>query len=304
MIVLAASIWGLSYIFGRWGLSSCSPALFLVLRFSVAALAVYPLIRRSFAKATNRLRLEGLILGLSMGGGYLLQTYSLNFTSVARASFLTGMCLIGIPILGYVLFRQVIRAHSLAGVALAVIGLYVFLDPGFSGVNVGDLIGLVAIPVWALYMIYVSVYTEGKTDPDITCLYLFWQLVGVIPLALLAFVVFESGLLLPPLHPDLGKGLSVTPIFMVGLLLSALFSSLLTVYLQTKAQRFTTAVQAMICFQMEPVTAIVAAWLILGEPISAHAIVGGLIIISAVLISELGGLWTENKEKVARGQDS
>ncbi|MDR0621268.1 MAG: DMT family transporter [Deltaproteobacteria bacterium] len=291
MIMLAASIWGFSYISSRWGLSSCSPALFLVLRFGVAAVAVYPLLRKSLAKADNKLRLEGFILGLLMGGGYILQTYSINFTTVGRASFLTGMCLLGIPILGYVLFRQIVKTHSLIAVVIAIIGLYIFLNPSFSGINVGDVVGLISIPVWALYMIYMSVFTEGKTDPKVTYVYLFWQLVGVVPLALVTYIVFESGLVLPALSPDLGKGLTVTPLFLAGLLLNSLLASLLTVFLQTVAQRFTTAVQAMLCFQMEPLVAIVAGWLVLGEPIDSHTLVGGIIILFAVIFSELGGLW-------------
>ncbi|MDR2301351.1 MAG: DMT family transporter [Deltaproteobacteria bacterium] len=299
LIMLAASIWGFSYISSRWGLMTCSPALFLVLRFSVAALAVYPFIQASLKKGNNRLRLEGFILGLLMGGGYLLQTYSINFTTVARASFLTGMCLLAIPILNYLLFREVVKIHSLIGVIMAVIGLYIFLDPSFSGINSGDVIGIIAIPVWALYMIYMSVFTQGKTDPSVTTIFLFWQLVGVVPLAFITFIAFESGLFFAPLHPDLGKGLLVTPLFLAGLLLNALIASLVTVFLQTKAQRYTTAVQAMICFQMEPLVAIFSAWLVLDETINANTAVGGLIIIAAVLFSELGGLWSLGRKKTA-----
>jgi drug/metabolite transporter (DMT)-like permease len=297
MIMLAAGIWGFSYISARWGLSGCSPALFMVLRFSIAAIVVYPFVYKSLKKATKRLRWEGLILGMLMGAGYLLQTYSINFTTVARASFLTGMCLLGIPILGYIIFRQVVKIYSLIGVVIAIVGLYVFLNPSFAGLNVGDIVGLISIPVWALYMIYMSVYTEGKTDPYETYIYLFWQLVGVVPLALITFVIFETNLFMAPLHPDLGKGLTVTPLFLAGLLINATFASLLTVYLQTTAQRYTTAVQAMICFQMEPITAICVAWLILGEKLNTHTVVGGIIIISAVLISELGGIWAESRSK-------
>jgi drug/metabolite transporter (DMT)-like permease len=299
LIMLAASIWGFSYISARWGLSSCSPALFLVLRFSIATVFVYPIIRKSLQKSTNKLRLEGLILGFLMGAGYLLQTYSINFTTVARASFLTGMCLLGIPILGYIIFRQVIKIFSLIGVIIAIIGLYIFLDPSFTGINSGDIVGLISIPVWALYMIYMSVFTENKTDPDITLIYLFWQLVGVVPLALITFLVFETQLFFRPLHPDLGRGLTVTPLFLAGLMICSILASLLTVFLQTKAQRFTTAVQAMLCFQMEPIMAIIAAYLFLGESLNAHTIVGGMIIIAAVLISELGGVWAEAHKKPA-----
>ncbi|MDR1546349.1 MAG: DMT family transporter [Deltaproteobacteria bacterium] len=290
-LILGGVLWGLAYIFSSRALADCPPSLFLLLRFSVATAACWLLLRRSIAKTSSKVRRQGLILGFLMGGGYILQIYSINFTEVARAAFLTCMCLLGIPILNFLIFRTVVKLHSLIGVIMATVGLYIFLDPSFTGVNVGDVLGLIAIPVWALYMIYVSVFTEGQDDAEITYQYLFWQLVGVLPLALITALVFESGWLLAPLHPDLGKALTWTRSFVGGLLFTGLAGSLVPVFLQTRSQKYTTAVQAMLCFQVEPVTATVAAFLVLGEPVFVHTVVGGAIILAAVIVSEVGGLW-------------
>jgi drug/metabolite transporter (DMT)-like permease len=224
-----------------------------------------------------------------MAGGYILQVYSINFTDVARAAFLTCICLIGIPIFSFILFKEVIKLHSLIGVILAVIGLYIFLDPNFAGINAGDILGLLSIPPWALYMIYLSVFTNGKEGPDVTNQYLYWQLIGVLPAALMTALIFESGLI-APLHPDLGKGLTLSPKLVIGVVFNGVFASLATVYLQTRCQRYTSAVQAMICFQVEPIVATIAALIILSESLNAHVVVGGIIILSAVVSSELGGI--------------
>ena len=290
LILLGGAIWGFSFIFSRWGLESCSPALFLCLRFSLAALVTWLVFRRRIARTSRRDAVQGLLLGLMMGVGYLLQTYSLNFTDVTRASFLTGMCLLGIPILAFALFREVVRIYSLVGVALAVVGLYVFLDPSFAGLRSGDVMGLVAIPFWALYMIYLSRFTAGKEGWDPTSQYMFWQLVGVVPLALLVSLLLEFGLF-GDLHPDLAKKLSATPKFLVGLFFNAVLASVVTVLLHTHSQRHTTPVQAMICLQAEPITATAAAIVLLGEPLNAHVVVGGAIILAAIIVSEAGSLF-------------
>jgi drug/metabolite transporter (DMT)-like permease len=281
-------------------LDDCSPGLFLLLRFSLASLVAWLLLRRSVKKTTPKVRREGLILGFLMGAGYILQVYSINFTTSARAAFLTGTCLLAIPILSFILFRTLIKLHSAIAVFMALIGLWVFLDPSFTGINSGDVLGIIAIPLWALYMIYVSVFTEGAEDSEITSQHLFWQLVGVVPLALVTVIVFESGLFVAPLHPDLGKGLTVTPKFVFGLIYTALGASLATVFLQTRCQKYTTAIQAMICFQIEPVMATAAAFVLLGEPVAMHTALGGLIIIAAVLFSELGGLISRKKTPSAQ----
>jgi drug/metabolite transporter (DMT)-like permease len=280
----------MAFIFARWGLETCPPGLFLFLRFSLASLVALALFGRAIWRTPKKERREGFLLGLMMGAGYILQVYSLNFTDVARASFLTSMCLLGIPILGFILFREVIRLNSLVGVIMAVIGLYIFLDPSFSGLKSGDVLGLIAIPFWALYMIYLTVYTVGKTGFQFTCQSLFWQLAWVLPPALLATILLESGLI-PPLHPDLGKTLAVTPKFLIGLSFCAVVASLVTVLIHTSSQKSTTPVQAMLCLQTESIVATGAAVFMLDEPLTAHVVVGGIIILSAILVSELGGAW-------------
>jgi drug/metabolite transporter (DMT)-like permease len=303
LILLGGAIWGLSFIFSRWGLESCSPALFLFLRFTLAALVTWLLFRRRIRRSSRLDIRRGLLLGVMMGVGYLLQTYSLNFTDVTRASFLTGMCLLGIPILSFALFRELISVYSLIGVAMAVVGLYVFLDPSFAGLRSGDVMGLVAIPFWALYMIYLVRFTSGKEGWDATCQYMFWQLAGVMPVALLSALLLESGLL-GDIHPDLSKGLTVAPKFLAGLVFNAVLASVITVLLHTHSQRHTTAIQAMICLQAEPITATATAILLLGEPFNYHVAVGGAIILAAIIVSEAGSLMSAAKRERAGGQDA
>ncbi|MDR2455252.1 MAG: DMT family transporter [Deltaproteobacteria bacterium] len=297
-IFFSGCLWGMAFIFGRWGLEYCSPALFLLLRFGLAALVAFILFSRTILQTPRRVRREGLTLGVMMGAGYLLQIYSLNFTDVARAAFLTGMSLLGIPIMNFLIFRVGIRINSLVGVVIAVIGLYVFLDPSFKGIASGDIMGLIAIPFWAVFMIYLSAYTEGKTGFRFTCQLLFWQLVGVLPPSLLVVLIFESGIV-PPLHPSLAKGLTINPQFLVSLAFCAVMASLVTVLIHTSSQKYTTAVQGMLCLQSESLVGAGAAALILGEAITFHVAVGGAIIIAAILISELGGVWLD-KRKAAK----
>lgn len=295
-IIGAACIWGLSFVFTRWSLDDCSPALFLLSRFAVALTVSLALFGR-FLKGVDGLTIRrGLIMGFFMGAGYLFQTYSVNFTEVSRAAFIAAMTLPAIPLVSYILFRERIKKQNLAGVVLALVGLYLLLDPQFSGLKSGDIIALLSVPMWALYLIYMNVYTEGRGGFDFTARLLIFQFIGAIPLVLLTVIVFESGLI-APLHPDLGKGLNLTWPFTAGLLFCALVASIGIVLIQTACQKYTTPLQAMLCFQFEPVTATVAAVLILGEEVGLTAVIGSGIIITGVLTSELGGLMVTKKQE-------
>ncbi|MDR1656239.1 MAG: DMT family transporter [Deltaproteobacteria bacterium] len=289
-IIGAATIWGISFIFTRWGLNDCSPALFLLTRFGLAliiSLALFGRHLRGLSRPTFR---RGVILGFLMGGGYLLQNYSVNFTEVSRAAFIAALTLPAIPVMSFILFREKIKVNNLLGIILAVFGLYLLLDPTFNGLKIGDIIAFVSVPLWALYLIYINIFTEGNDEPHLTVKLLVLQFVGAIPLVLLFTIVFESGLW-PYLHPDLGKGLTATKYFWAGLFYCAILASICIVFIQTSCQKYTTPVQAMLCFQFEPITATAGAWLWLDEPVGFKAILGAGIIILGVLLSELGAIF-------------
>ncbi|MDR1921965.1 MAG: DMT family transporter [Candidatus Adiutrix sp.] len=293
-IIGAALLWGLSYIFTRWGLEDCSPALFLLCRFGLALAACLVLFGRRLKGVSPLVLRRGLTLGFFMGAGYLLQTYSVNFTEVPRAAFIAAMTLPAIPAVAFILFRERVKRHNLIGVILALAGLHLLLDPRFSGLNAGDVIAFLSVPMWALYMIYLNLYTEGEKGFEATARFMVLQFAGAIPLTLAAALIFETGLV-PPLHPDLDKGLTVSGPFLAGLLFCALPASIGAIFIQTACQKYTTALQAMLCFQLEPVTATAAAVLLLGETVGLIAALGAAVIICGILFSEVGGLLARNK---------
>ncbi|MDR1079816.1 MAG: DMT family transporter [Deltaproteobacteria bacterium] len=294
-IVGAAAIWGLSFIFTSWGLESLSPALFLLCRFLVALAASAALFRKCLRGLPKRTAKRGIALGFLMGTGYLLQNYSVNFTDVPRASFIAALTLPAIPVVSFALFREKVKIYNLAGILLAVSGAYLLVNPSFEGVRSGDVIALLSVPMWALYLIYMSRFTEGEDDPLLTKRLLILQFAGAVPLVLLTAVVFESGLL-PPVHPDLAKPFSPNAHFWAGLAFCAFLASIGIVFIQTACQKYTTPVQAMLCFQFEPVTATAFAWPILGQKIGLLAAAGAGIIILGVVTSELGGILAAKKE--------
>jgi drug/metabolite transporter (DMT)-like permease len=120
----AAAIWGLSFVFTRWGLESSSPALFLLCRFAVALFVSLILFYKHLKGISKKTVIRGLILGFLMGTGYLLQNYSVNFTEISRAAFIAALTLPAIPLVSFILFRERVKLYNLLGIILAVVGLY------------------------------------------------------------------------------------------------------------------------------------------------------------------------------------
>jgi drug/metabolite transporter (DMT)-like permease len=168
-IVGAGALWGLSYIFTRWGLEHSPPAMFLLGRFSLALVVTLVLFGSRLKSASRRTIRRGLILGGLMGGGALLQAYSVNFTDVSRAAFITALTLPATPLASFLLFREKVSRYSLAGVVLSLLGLYLLLDPRFTGLNVGDMLAALSVPLWALFMIYMNIFISSpKARPPRT----------------------------------------------------------------------------------------------------------------------------------------
>jgi drug/metabolite transporter (DMT)-like permease len=82
-LVLNTIIWGATFVVVKRALADVSPLLFLALRFSVAALALLALFRRSWSVPRN-LGLSvrgGAVAGLSLFTGYVFQTLGLRLTT-------------------------------------------------------------------------------------------------------------------------------------------------------------------------------------------------------------------------------
>jgi drug/metabolite transporter (DMT)-like permease len=63
-------------------------------------------------------------------------------------------------------------------------------------------------------------------------------------------------------------------------------ATLLTTWVQTRYQKETTPTRAVVIFSVEPVIATGVAYLLLGETLGVLGMLGGLLILAGVLLSE------------------
>ncbi|MDR0335848.1 MAG: DMT family transporter [Planctomycetaceae bacterium] len=295
LIFIAAVIWGLSYVFVKEGLLFASPALFLLIRFSAALLITFFFFGCLSLKTLKwKTWKRGLYLGTLFGSAYLLQTYAVNFTTIAKASFITALVLPAVPFVSWFLIKKPITIWNIVGVLLALLGIYFLVDPDFQefkNIQAGDIIALCSVPIWAFYLNYIDIYTTEMEEDANTAKMLMLQFLGAIPVLLLVTIIFESNIFIAPLHPDLGKGFLIhsPDLWKYFVCLGYLaFGSFALTFLQTSAQKYTTPVKAMILFQFEPIIATVAAVWYYQDIFDFKMGLGCVVIILAVIVSELG----------------
>jgi len=264
-------IWGSTFVLGKIVLREMPPLQMIAIRFVFSTVVIFLAAFRSiFPLRLDQLR-KGFLLGLFLFLGFVPQTIGLTITSASKSAFITGMMVVFVPLLQIIIERKPPKLGNLAGVVCVVAGLWFLTSPAGSSFNLGDGLSLVCAALFGVYIVYLDVISNDMSPAQLT----FIQVSTNAILSIIAMVFFESA----PLHLSWTGGATLVYL--------AVFATLLTTFMQTRFQKFTTPTRAVIIFTIEPVFASLIAALVLGEQLGVLGILGGALIIAGVLVSEL-----------------
>ncbi|UCB51729.1 MAG: DMT family transporter [Candidatus Zixiibacteriota bacterium] len=271
-LLLLTFIWGTTFPLVKTALNFSSPFLFLLLRFGLASLAFWVLFSKKICFEEKGILKAGIIIGIFLFFGFGFQTLGLKYTAASKSAFITGLFVVMIPPLSFLILREKVRVSSVSGVILAVSGLYLLTRPKGAEFNVGDLFTFFCAIAFSLHVIFVQIYTRRFDFFTLT----FIQMVVTTFLSLPFMFAFETVRLV--YHPYL----------LLAILVCAIFATALGLYIQNRWQKDTTTVKAALIYAMEPVFAAVFSYLLLSELLGWLGILGGGLILSGMLCSELG----------------
>lgn len=167
-------LWSSSYILIKIGLREITPFSFAAIRYALAffILLVAVSVRRKQASSfhfTRRLWIRLAVVGLS---GYTLaqgfQFLGLYYLPATTTTFLLNFTPIFVVLMGIPLLSEKPSGYQAAGIAMAVIGAYLyFLVPITGSQLLGVLIVLLSGIGWACYMVLVrELQTRFKINPS------------------------------------------------------------------------------------------------------------------------------------------
>ncbi len=291
VLLFITAVWGTTFVVVKDALGHADPFTFLAVRFSFGGVAALLIARRA-AVRPEVLR-AGLVLGVFLFAGYAFQTAGLVHTTEARSAFITGLAVVLVPLVSLVLFRRLPKPPSIIGVAVALGGLQVLtggLQGGIaaegaqSNVLLGDLLTLGCAVSFAIHI----ALTE-RFAPKLPAF------------ALVAVQLWVVALLSAVARPFTQTHANWTPSLLGAALLTGIFASALAIGLQTWAQARTTAVRAALIFSLEPVFAASLSHGLGREALGARELWGGALLITAVLVAEVGGaLWSRRAARTER----
>jgi len=242
---------------------------FLALRFAIASVALVVLAPRALGRLSRTARNHAVVLGLLYGLAQILQTAGLSETPASVSGFITGMYVVCTPLLAALILRTRITAMTWGAVLLATAGLGVLTLNGLS-VGYGEAITLVAAGLYALHIVGLGAWADAREALGMTIV----QLMVITVLCLVATV--PDGIVLPSNGRD-----------WAAVVYMAVFAGALALAAQTWAQAHLPATRSAIIMSMEPVFAAFFAVLLGGELLSSRMVLGGMLVLTAMLIVEI-----------------
>lgn len=292
-LLAIAAIWGSTFVAVKDATATFSVLAFLLIRFSVAALALapfalLPMIRtRRWPRACDWR--WGIGAGLLFCGGYVFQTFALRLIDSGRAGFLTGLYVIMVPVLALVLLRYPLTPRVLLATILALIGI-VLLGYAPGSDLLGDGLALLCALCYAGQILVVD-RIPGGAD---------WRFIA---LAQAGVVVAVCGALLPVLASVYGceGGLcgalapfaeaipdAIPAVALGAAVYTGLLATALALPVQIWAQRTIPPGDAALIFAMEAPFAVVFGVIFLAEIVMPVAALGCGLIFAGMLITTLG----------------
>jgi drug/metabolite transporter (DMT)-like permease len=242
---------------------------FLALRFAIASVTLVLLAPRALGRLTRDSRRHAVVLGGLYGVAQILQTAGLAETPATVSGFITGMYVVATPVFAALILHNRIGPLTWVAVALAMAGLGVLTLSGLS-VGYGEALIFVAAMIYALHIVGLGAWSDPRQALGMSIVQL------MVITVLCTVCTAPNGLVLPD---RLGDWLSV--------LYMAVFAGAGAMIGQTWAQAHLPPTRAAIIMSMEPVFAALFAVLFGGESATIRMLVGGLLVLSAMLLAEL-----------------
>ena len=271
-LIGVAAVWGGTFVVVKDAVSKYPLYAFLALRFGIALVAFAVVFPSSVRRLTRGTVGVGLLAGLLLTAGYVLQTWGLQDTTASKAAFITGLFVVITPVMQAVVLRLPPRPVTAFGVALAVVGLWLLSGGSAGGWNVGDTRVLLCAVAYAAHIIVLGSLGRRHEVLPLTLV----QLATVAVLCAAASVVMERA----PLPTDASVWLA--------LLLTGVLASAVAFAVQTYAQRHLSPTRTALILITEPAFGGVFGWLA-GERLGIGGVAGAALILAGMLIAETVG---------------
>jgi len=270
-LVLVTIIWGGTFAIIKTGLEDSTPLMLLAVRFGAAFLLFTLFYYRKFRFKGRSTIINGIVLGIFMFIGYAAQTVGLAYTTASRAGFISFTFALFVPFLQIWILKRRPLIGNIIGLMVVFSGIWIISKPTGGPFNIGDMIMLIAAVGYAFFIVLMDLINKKESPELMTSI----QFLTTALLSFAASFFLED----PVINP--------TPTFLLSIAYLVILGSVFCLYMMNLYQKDTTPMRAVLIYSLEPVFGVIFAIILLGEGFSSREVVGALLILGGVLLSEL-----------------
>lgn len=281
-LLIAALIWGSSFIIMKNAVDFLTPATLLLIRFALATvfltiIFIKPI--RSFPKQ----RIKGCLLtGCCLFCAYYVQTWGLNYTTPGKNAFLTAVYCAIVPFLMWLFYHKRPDHYHFIAAFICVIGIGCVSLDGDLSINIGDALTLCGGVLYAAHILLTKKYASDVDGGAFTA----FQFAGATCLAFLVSLVSE----------DLSIMTMIQPTIFFQIFYLAFFATAVTMLCQTIGQKNTNECFASLILSLESVFGVIFSVIFYHEVLTIKIVIGFILIFSAIVISETKLSFLTNKK--------
>tara|TARA_Y100000748_G_C15454574_1_gene472348 strand:- start:508 stop:1371 length:864 start_codon:yes stop_codon:yes gene_type:complete len=271
-MVLTTMIWGVTFVMVKDALNDATPFMFAALRFGLSFVLACIYVNKGIKDISFNGLVGGLVCGFCLYVGYAFQNYGLIETTPSKSAFITSVSVILVPVI-LVAFRiKSVHLRIWVATFLAIVGLYILLNPAGGEFNIGDILTFGCAVSFAVHVILQDYYLSKGVHVSHLLL---TQLMFITVFSCLSVCVFED------------LSLIMSDRLINAILVTGVLATFIALFIMVWAQTILSPGQTAILLSLEPVFAALFSTIFAGEILGLHGWVGGSIIVFAVLSLEL-----------------
>lgn len=270
-LVTVTIIWGGGFVASDMALESLRPFQIMAIRFLMASVLMGAASIREL-KGINFKELQaGILMGTALFVGFAFQIVGLQYTTPSKNAFLTALNVVLVPFISFILLRKKINRKSIAGAAMAIVGVGLLSLEKNMSLSMGDALTLVCAVGFAFQIFFTSEFVKKYRAVVLN----FIQMLTAVLLSAACLFLFGE------------TNFHVTPQGWLSVLYLGVVSTALCYLLQTASQKYVDETKSAIILSMESVFGTLFSILILHEQVRLRMVCGCIIILAAVIVSNL-----------------
>ena len=270
-LIAVTVIWGGGFVASDMALESLRPFQIMTIRFLLASFLMGTAsIRKLKGMKSGEIR-AGILMGAALFMGFAFQIVRLQYTTPSKNAFLTALNVVMVPFIAFVILKKKVGARSIAGAVMAIVGVGLLSLEKNLTLGIGDALTLVCAAGFAFQIFFTSEFVKKYRAVALN----FVQMLTAVLLSFVSLFLFQE----TEFHVTAKGWLSV--------LYLGVISTALCYLLQTASQKYVDETKAAIILSMESVFGTLFSILILHEQVTLRMVCGCVIILVAVIVSNL-----------------